>query len=200
ALPNVNTEQAMPRHEPTPASSASHYLPMVDNSLRESEGAGADARRDSEPTSADAEETAAEGSGLAEIVSAEAAGPSPSEAEPELDPLRNQAWVNLVEEIVEFFEEVDRVRFEGHRDADDFADHVCCRLEEILQRSGVTIISNETVFDRTRHVPQGAVARGNAGDAILETLSPGFSVGRRVFRRALVRLADPDSLSPGAAP
>lgn len=66
--------------------------------------------------------------------------------------------------------------------------HVVLRLEEILGRSGVEVISDDATFDRARHKPVAASAATAPGSAIAETLSPGFAVGRRVLQRARVRL------------
>lgn len=188
--PNTSHDQATPAFAPKPAE------PPVEEQLQVS----VDSQPDPEPRASDAEPETIGDSKVSDMLSAGAAGPSSAASAWESDPLRNQSWVNLIEEVVEFFDEVDRLRSElDPAEGREFAGHVCCRLVEILERSGVTIISNETVFDRARHVPQGKVVPPVGGDAIIETVSPGFAVGRRVFRRALVRLADPNSSSPGDA-
>ena len=59
------------------------------------------------------------------------------------------------------FEEIDRLQFSLDEPAKDFAEHVKCRLTEILERSGVTIIVGESLFDHVRHqseTPAGDVA------------------------------------------
>jgi hypothetical protein len=103
-------------------------------------------------------------------------------------PLEDGRWIKLVEECVEVVDELD-----GHMDSFDetrreVAGHVILRLEEILGRSGVEIISNDAVFDRARHKPDANHAAPRNGAAIRETLSPGFAVGPRVMRRARVRV------------
>jgi molecular chaperone GrpE (heat shock protein) len=65
---------------------------------------------------------------------------------------------------------------------------VILRLEEILGRSGVQIISNDAIFDRARHKPDADHGTVDNGAVVHETLSPGFAVGPRVLRRARVRL------------
>ena len=96
--------------------------------------------------------------------------------------------MKLVEECVEIVDELD-----SHMDGLDaprreLARHVVLRMEEILGRSGVEVIMNDATFDRARHKPTTASAATTPGAAISETLSPGFAVGRRVLRRARVRV------------
>ncbi len=103
-------------------------------------------------------------------------------------PLEDGRWLKLVEECVEVIDELDE-----HMDTFDpprreVAGHVILRLEEILGRSGVEIISNEASFDRARHKPDAGHSALDNGVAVRETLSPGFAVGQRVLRRARVQL------------
>lgn len=103
-------------------------------------------------------------------------------------PVEDGRWMKLVEECVEVVDELD-----GNMDSFDetrreVAGHVILRLEEILGRSGVEIISNDAIFDRVRHKPDADHAEASNGAAVGETLSPGFAVGPRVIRRARVRL------------
>jgi molecular chaperone GrpE (heat shock protein) len=98
--------------------------------------------------------------------------------------------MKLVEECVEVLDELDEhmSRFDAPRR--ELAEHVIVRLEEILERSGVEIISNDAIFDRARHKPNVDHATTGNGATIRETLSPGFAVGSRVLRRARVQLGD----------
>ena len=73
--------------------------------------------------------------------------------------------------------------------ARELTSHVVSRLSESLERSGVRPISGEVAFDRLRHRAEDG--RGEPGDPIANTLSPGFEHGGRVVRRALVRLEPP---------
>jgi hypothetical protein len=111
------------------------------------------------------------------------------------DPLDNGAWLGLVQECVQMVDELDRdsARFDPPRL--EVADHVLCRLREALERSGVESITGEPAFDRARHQATGATS-AVPGAAIAETLSPGFAVGKRILRRARVRIGKNDS--PGA--
>jgi hypothetical protein len=107
--------------------------------------------------------------------------------EPE-DLLENKRWLGLVEECVTLFDELDRHSASFDPPRREVAEHVCYRLQEILERSGVTLISGDSTFDRNRHRAEPAAAGTAPGARIAETLSSGFSVGRRVLRRARVRL------------
>jgi molecular chaperone GrpE (heat shock protein) len=102
---------------------------------------------------------------------------------------RSHNWLSLVEECVELLDELERHKADFDPPRVELAEHVTMRLTELLERSGVEIISDETSFDRLRHQPDGrAAARAKPGAAISETLSPGLAIGRRVLRRAKVRL------------
>ena len=93
-----------------------------------------------------------------------------------------------VEEYVEVVDELDEHMDSFDAPRREMAGHVILRLEEILGRSGVEIISNDAIFDRARHKPAADHATTDDGAAVRETLSPGFAVGPRVLRRARVRL------------
>jgi hypothetical protein len=107
---------------------------------------------------------------------------------------RSHDWLSLVEECVELLDELERHKEDFDPPRIELIEHVTMRLTELLERSGVEIISDETNFDRLRHQPDGrAGARAKPGDALSETLSPGFAIGRRVLRRAKVRLRSESS-------
>lgn len=113
-------------------------------------------------------------------------------ASPLGDPLGNPPedgrWIKLVEECVEVVDELDEHVNSFDAPRREVAGHVILRLEEILGRSGVQVISNDTIFNRTRHKPDEDHGATENGVAVRETLSPGFAVGPRVLRRARVRL------------
>jgi hypothetical protein len=118
--------------------------------------------------------------------------PSPAVTQPLTTPETGSGgkpWIDLVEEIVLLFDElaqsVDTMEPQGRA----IAMHVCDRLREVLERSGVEVIANDSTFDLVRHRPESAVATVPTGSPIQETLSPGFAVGRRVLRRATVRIS-----------
>ena len=104
------------------------------------------------------------------------------------NPLENGRWIKLVEECVEVVDELDEHVDSFDAPRREVAGHVIMRLEEILGRCGVQIISNDAIFDRTRHKPDTEHGAIDNGVAVHETLSPGFAVGPRVLRRARVRL------------
>ncbi len=111
-----------------------------------------------------------------------AATPPPQVGPP---PAADDDWTRLVEDCVELVEELDRAQGSFEPARRELVDHVLMRLGEILTQPGVEVIRGEQTFLRDRHQ---ADRRARAGDAIAETLSPGFAIGRRVLRRARVRL------------
>ena len=122
----------------------------------------------------------------------ETATTNPSEETSNLggaSPLEEGRWMKLVEEYVEMVDELDEHMESFDAPRREVARHVILRLEEILGRSGVEIISKDTIFDRTRHKPDTDHCALDNGATVGETLSPGFAVGPRVLRRARVRLA-----------
>ncbi len=112
----------------------------------------------------------------------EASRPDPT------DELRNAPWMSLVEGCVDVVDELDRHATSFDAPRRELAEHVTIRLEEALGRSGVEIIAGESAFDRMRHKPVAGGHGSVPGAPVFETLSPGFAVGRRVLRRARVRL------------
>ncbi len=106
----------------------------------------------------------------------------------EEDSLDNERWVDLAEECVDMVDELDRTMARFDPEKQELADHVIWRLAEVLERSGVELISDDTAFDSKRHKPEKATSRTASGATISEILTPGFAVGRRVLRRARVRV------------
>lgn len=102
--------------------------------------------------------------------------------------LENEPWVGLVEDCVEVVEELDRHMTGFDSERKELADHVMLRMEEVLERAGVEVISDDETLDKRRHNAEKSSAGHAPGDPIAETLSPGFAVGRRVLRRARVRV------------
>ena len=122
----------------------------------------------------------------------ESATTNPSEETSNLggaSPLEEGRWMKLVEECVEMVDELDEHMESFDAPRREVAGHVILRLEEILGRSGVEIISNDTIFDRARHKPDADHCALDNGATVGETLSSGFAVGPRVLRRARVRLS-----------
>ena len=105
------------------------------------------------------------------------------------EPLENKPWIHLIEECVALHEELERLRPSLDADSAEFADHCCCRVQEILERSGVRILADDATFDPSHHQVESTGASPLEGTPIEATLSPGFAVGRRVLRRARVTLA-----------
>jgi hypothetical protein len=67
--------------------------------------------------------------------------------------LENGAWTNLVEECVDLVDELDRHMAGFDPPRREVAGHVILRLQEILGRSGVEVISGEVTFDPNQHKP-----------------------------------------------
>ena len=106
------------------------------------------------------------------------------------DPLNDKRWLKLVEECIGLFDDLDRhlASFDPARQA--LAEHVLLQLQEILERSNVELITDDTTFERRRHQPEPPTTGVVPGTPIIKTLSPGFAVERRVLRRARVRVAE----------
>lgn len=115
-------------------------------------------------------------------------------------PLANAAWLTLVEECVALFDELERHRATFDPARQELAEHVCLRVREILQRANVEIIDAEARFDRRRHQPATSGNGIRPGDPIVATLSPGFAVGRRILRRATVRVSPAGEATPAPTP
>jgi hypothetical protein len=116
--------------------------------------------------------------------------PDVRESMPGADPLENKPWLKLIEECVDLYDELDRLQPSLEAAAQELVDHCRCRVLEILERSGVSIFAEDATFDRSRHQADVTQERPREGTPIEATLSPGFAVGRRVFRRARVKLTE----------
>ena len=117
-----------------------------------------------------------------------ALGVQPSPPGERRDPSGDEHWIELAEGCVEVIDELDQNADGFDEPRRDLAEHVMLRLEEVLERSGVEVIVDDPVFDRARHRPVPSDGAASTGATISETLSPGFAVGRRVLRRARVRV------------
>ncbi len=113
--------------------------------------------------------------------------PAPQSCPPATN-LDNPPWLTLVEDNTALLNELDEMLSQLDPAARPLAEHVKTRLQEILERSGVARIENETNFDIARHQAWPPV-RAPQGAPIAATIEPGLAVGPRVFRRARVRLA-----------
>jgi hypothetical protein len=96
----------------------------------------------------------------------------------------------LAEECVSLFDEVERNKPFFAPPGQELAEHVLCRIQEMLQRSGVAAIADEAIFDRHRHQPVNRNPGATEQARIIETISPGFAIGQRILRRARVKLAE----------
>lgn len=111
--------------------------------------------------------------------------------------LDNLPWLGLVEECVELEDELAGLLEHMDAASQHVVDHTILRLQEVLERAGVEIITNESAFNRVRHKAVPAQPIPAPRTAINATLRPGFAVGSRVLRRARVRVSDAPSLDEG---
>jgi hypothetical protein len=114
--------------------------------------------------------------------------PQPIPSKP-VDQSNDEHWLKLVEECVLLYNDLDQRLARFDPDRKELAEHILLQLEEILERSGVELITEDTIFERRRHQAVQPASEAIPGTPIVETLSPGFAVGRHVLRRARVRLA-----------
>ena len=103
--------------------------------------------------------------------------------------LENRPWLSLVEDSVGIYDELDRNMESFDEQSKQLAEHLLLRLEEILERSGVSLIQGETTFDRHRHQPLPVTTSVAPGAPIIATLRPGFIADGRILRRAHVRVS-----------
>jgi sirohydrochlorin ferrochelatase len=113
-----------------------------------------------------------------------------------------ESWMPLVERLVELYAELERndaamsMASGGSTDASrdaagELSRHMRLRLQEILGRGGVTILSDAIAgFDRTRHDLARGIPPPPDGTPITRFLSPAFLVDGRVLRRARVEVAE----------
>jgi hypothetical protein len=114
--------------------------------------------------------------------------PQPIHTEP-VDKSNDEHWLKLVEEFILLYNDLDQRLASFDRERKELAEHILLQLQEILERSGVELITDDTTFERRRHQAVQPASGAIPGTPIVETLSPGFAVGRHVLRRARVRLA-----------
>jgi len=102
--------------------------------------------------------------------------------------VRNQPWVKLVEDCTDLYSEIiDRLECYDESQL-ELAHHILNRLVEILERNRVEIVARDEVFDQMRHIPAEKSWQVLPGARILETVSPGFIIGPRVLRKAVVKV------------
>jgi len=129
--------------------------------------------------------------------SADAIVGAPTVEPAELDPLDNKPWLDLAEDCLALFEEMDRnLEFFETPGERQLAEHVQARLQEILERTGLEVIDQEGASVRTLHQPERSAGGLDSEQLRVEMRSPGFRVGRRILRRARVRLVE---ISSGAS-
>lgn len=103
------------------------------------------------------------------------------------DPLNNKRWLDLATNCVDLFDELDGL-FPPSDPQYETAKHIQDRLQEILKRSGVEMISRDRTYDEDRHQLEHPGLEVVPGTPIVKIVSPGFAVGRLVLRPARVRV------------
>jgi hypothetical protein len=102
--------------------------------------------------------------------------------------LNNKRWLGLAEEDVALFSQLDDLSPRVDAPRQEMIGHVKDRLQEILARSGVEVISRDEFFDAYRHQLEQSNSMVAPGTRIAEIVSPGFAVSGRVLRPARVRV------------
>lgn len=101
----------------------------------------------------------------------------------------DERWLHLAEECADLFDELDHLAPNVDAPRQEMIRHMKYRLQEILTRSGVELIDQDTAYDRSRHKLEPPDTDIPSGTPLVEIVSPGFAVGRRVLRPAHVRVA-----------
>lgn len=117
------------------------------------------------------------------------ASPARSGAGQKEKSLHDERWLHLAEECTDLFDELDRLAPNVDAPRQEMIRHMKYRLQEILTRSGVELIDQDTAYNRSRHKLEPPDTDIPAGTPLVEIVSPGFVVGRRVLRPAHVRVA-----------
>ena len=81
---------------------------------------------------------------------------SPDPESPHAEPLDNRPWLKLVEENVALFDELDRHRADFDAPRREVADHVICRLQEILDAAALTRLAATVGMRPLDTSPKGA--------------------------------------------
>jgi len=102
------------------------------------------------------------------------------------DPLMNKAWLGLAEECVSLYDEMFCLSSEVSPESKEMLLHLMIRIQQTLERSDVEVTEDVRSFDRLRHKDVGKSMPAD-GTPVVATLSPGYSVGRKVLRKAIVK-------------
>ena len=101
--------------------------------------------------------------------------------------MANGPYCQLAEDCADLLNEYDTMLPRMNDAVKPFAENVVDRIQEILERNGLEVISGESAFDIIRHKPE-PVKNVPQGTPILETLAPGLTLKEKVLRRAKVRV------------
>lgn len=111
---------------------------------------------------------------------------------PLLPPSDADRFVQAVGELTELVAVLDRQRGQVDEVARPWLDYLIDQVTGVLVRCDVELIDSEAAYRRARHEPVGSAAMPAEGQEIVETIRPGFALGRRVLLRARVRLKGVD--------
>jgi molecular chaperone GrpE (heat shock protein) len=92
----------------------------------------------------------------------------------------------LIRECADLMNELDTYIPKAEAKTAQFLEYTLSRLEDALDRSHVEKIEDEQIFNPVRHRSQSSSPTPQ-GTSISETIRPGYVLGNRVIRRALVK-------------
>ena len=92
----------------------------------------------------------------------------------------------LIRECADLMNELDTYITKADTKTAQFLEYTLSRLEDALDRSHVEKIENEKFFNPVRHRSQSGTHIPQ-GTSITEIIRPGYVLGNRVIRRALVK-------------
>lgn len=105
-----------------------------------------------------------------------------------LPPSDADRFVRAVEELTKLVAILDRQKGQVDEVTRPWLNYLIDQVTGVLVRCDVELIDGEAMYRRARHEPVGSAAMPAEGQEIVETLRPGFALGRRVLLRARVRL------------
>ena len=108
---------------------------------------------------------------------------------------RDRAVASVVESLLPVLDEIQLARQHGELETGPFA-KISEKLEGILRKQGVERFGqpgdafDPSVHEAVMHV-QAELAPGTSGTTVVQVMQPGYLLGERVVRPALVAVADP---------
>lgn len=108
---------------------------------------------------------------------------------------RDRAVASVIESMLPVLDEIQLARQHGELETGPFA-KIAEKLEGILGKQGLERFGqpgdafDPTVHEAVMHV-QAELAPGTTGTTVVQVMQPGYTLGERVVRPALVAVADP---------